>query len=182
VEPSDVLTIRFNGDGLQRTCDIPAVLYVDRYVEGRKNLAVELQVHINQLRQTGLKGIEDWRKSILECYHGPADHEADKWLDKSHGSRECWQKVIKTCKDLMQRLRQDAQWRQVHERVGEGAAPTMKDLFSLQNTSEYSFTAEENGKFATLQEKIRLATEQLQYIESQMSGKYYDMPQLPKYS
>ncbi|KAK8855489.1 hypothetical protein PGQ11_011401 [Apiospora arundinis] len=169
VEPSDVLTIRFFGEGLQRTCDIPAVLYVDRYIEERKNMAIQLQVHINQLRQTGLKGIENWKQSILECHHEAKDQEADNWLDKSHGGRECWQKVIKTCEDLMQRLRQDAQWRQVHERVGEGNAPTMKDLFALQNTSEYSFTMEENQRYATLQEKIRLATEQLQYIESQMS-------------
>ncbi|KAK8100968.1 hypothetical protein PG999_011342 [Apiospora kogelbergensis] len=169
VEPSDVLTIRFNGEGLQRTCDIPAVLYVDRYVEERKNMAVELQIHINQLRQTGLKGIEAWRKSILECHHGADDQETGNWLDKPHGSRECWQKVIKTCEDLIQRLQQDAQWRQVHECVGEGNAPTMKDLFALQNTSGYTFTAEENAKHAALQEKIRLASEQLQHIELQMS-------------
>ncbi|KAK8002732.1 hypothetical protein PG989_002451 [Apiospora arundinis] len=116
VEPSDVLTIRFFGEGLQRTCDIPAVLYVDRYIEERKNMAIQLQVHINQLRQTGLKGIENWKQSILECHHEAKDQEADNWLDESHGGRECWQK-----------------------------------------------------RYATLQEKIRLATEQLQYIESQMS-------------
>ncbi|KAK8012738.1 ubiquitin interaction domain-containing protein [Apiospora marii] len=169
VEPSAVLTIRFNGEGLQRTCDIPAVLYVDRYVEERKNLAIELQVHMNQLRQTGLKGAEDWKKSILKCHHGANDQEAHAWLDKSHGSRDCWQKVIQTCEDLMQRLRQDAQWRQVRERVGLGNAPTMNDLFALQNTSVCSFTDDESQKYAALQEKVRLATEQLAYIETQLS-------------
>ncbi|KAK8038199.1 hypothetical protein PG994_014966 [Apiospora phragmitis] len=168
VQPSDVLTIRFNGQGLQRTCDIPAVLYVDRYTEERKGMAAELQVHVHQLKQTGLKAIEDWKKSILECHHGEND-QAHKWLGRSHGSRDCCQKVIKTCEDLMQRLRQDAQWRQVRERVGQGNAPTMEDLFALQNTSAYSFTEKESEKYAALQEKIQLAREQLKCIETQMS-------------
>ncbi|KAK7954023.1 ubiquitin interaction domain-containing protein [Apiospora saccharicola] len=169
VEPSAVLTIRFNGEGLQRTCDIPAVLYIDRYIEERKNLAVELQVHMNQLRQIGLKAAENWKRSILKCHHGANDQEAHAWLDKSHGSRDCWQKAIQTCEGLMQRLRQDAQWRQARERVGLGNAPTMNDLFALQNTSECSFTEDESQKYAALQEKVRLATEHLAYIETQMS-------------
>ncbi|KAK8034349.1 hypothetical protein PG993_009344 [Apiospora rasikravindrae] len=168
VQPSAVLTIRFNGEGLQRTCDVPAILYVDRYTEERKDMAVELQIHMHQLRQTGLKATETWKKSILECHHGEND-QAHKWLDRTHGSRDCCQKVIKTCEDLMQRLRQDAQWRQVHKRVGQANAPTMEDLFALQNTSVYSFTEEESGKYAALQDKIRLAREQLEYIEAQMS-------------
>ncbi|KAG4220251.1 hypothetical protein PC116_g31270 [Phytophthora cactorum] len=45
-KPAEVMTIRLSGTGLVKPCEMPAILYVDRYMKDRKDLALKFQTYL----------------------------------------------------------------------------------------------------------------------------------------
>lgn len=167
---SDVFTIKFGGDGINKAIDIPAILYLDRYSSTRKDLAKLLQSRIRKTREMGLATIKKWEESALTCHGESGCRQMPDWLSNPHNSRNCWQKMIVTCEGLLERQRKNAQWRSMQSRMDEGAVPTLRDLYDLTTWSlPYELTDEERKKQQKWEQCIKTARERLEGINEQFT-------------
>ncbi|ORY71716.1 uncharacterized protein BCR38DRAFT_493220 [Pseudomassariella vexata] len=168
--PAEIFTIRFGGpEGLKKPCDIPAVFYVDRYLESRKVQALELQSQINWIKRDGLQGLEQWEKQQMTCKgeQGCAEYE---WLEQPHDARECCKKIIETSAYLIDRQQKKAQWRYYEERISQGTTLSMEDLRLIHTWSgPYELNEEEQKRQATLKHMIETSAENLLELEEEQA-------------
>ncbi|KAI0124199.1 hypothetical protein BJ170DRAFT_75636 [Xylariales sp. AK1849] len=165
-EVAEILTIRIDGSGLNKPCDVPAVLYVDRYLESRRDLAIQVQTEINKIRHLMNQEIGKWEKSLLTC-KGEVGCLTEKWFGgKPHNARDCWQKLIETSEYVIERQRKSAIWRHVQGHLDQEIVPSMEDIWLLHTWSgPYELDEEEYKWKETLEQAIEVAKERLEDID-----------------
>lgn len=170
-EPGDVLTIRFGGSGLTKPCEIPGILYLDRWLESRRDLAVHFQTQIHTLK-SHLQKLAEWEEQYVRC-NNEQDCSSFSWLDNPHDTRDCCQKMISTAEYLMERQRKDAQWRYFQSRRQCGAPYSLNDIRQLHDWSgPFELTAEEQEKQHLYEHTIRVAREKIAEVEGQLARKH----------
>ncbi|KAK6066849.1 ubiquitin interaction motif protein [Seiridium cupressi] len=164
-EIGETLAIRIGGDGLCKPCDIPLTLYLDRYMESRKDLAISTQTHIHTLRDA-LSRIGEREKRILTCSGENGCHER-KWFDgKPHSARDCWGKTMEASKGLIDRQCKLAQLRYTQNALADGKELSMKDIALIHTgKSRYELTQEEQEVKEILDRGIELAQWKLADID-----------------
>ncbi|KAI1847227.1 hypothetical protein JX265_013352 [Neoarthrinium moseri] len=165
-ELGEILPIRISGSGLCQPCDIPEVLYLDRYVESRKDIAISIQTQIHKLRNLLDKRLKAWEKRILSCQGATGCREL-KWFNgRDHSARECWDRSIKASESKIASQRMVAQLRYTQEQIAEGKIPSIKDLALIYSgESPYEFNEEEKEIEETLQQGIDVAKGELGDID-----------------
>lgn len=130
---AEVVTVRLSGTGLVKPCEIPAVLYVDRYMKERKDLAVKFQTYMRtikkQLRLYDLLGA-----SLVKC-HGERCHSVNGLGSGPHDLVTCLNGIIKQTEILMQGQIRTAQWRHYDSLMEDGTELSLDDLFEIQMKS-----------------------------------------------
>ncbi|KAI0140569.1 hypothetical protein GGR57DRAFT_509343 [Xylariaceae sp. FL1272] len=151
--PADVFTIRFAGGGLRKACDIPAVFYLDRYMDERKHLAMHFRRQMHFIR-TKLRDLEAAATTRLRCRgeHGCA---ALKDIAADHSTLDCAQKMIDLAQELITRRSRDGQWRQRQEQWAGGGAYSIDDLRLIHTwAGPFELREEELTELRSLQRLI----------------------------
>ncbi|KAH8663949.1 hypothetical protein BX600DRAFT_512033 [Xylariales sp. PMI_506] len=164
---SDILSIRISGPGLKKPCDVPAVLYMDRYMEARKDQAIQIQAQIGKIRRLLTNTICDWEKNILTC-KGEAGCREQRWFEgKPHGARECWERIIKTSEYVIERQQKDAQWRYIKNRWEQGIAPSINELWLLHTLAlPYKLDDKQKELQEKLEASVVMAKEKLEDLDT----------------
>ncbi|KAI5862927.1 hypothetical protein GGS23DRAFT_570200 [Durotheca rogersii] len=152
-KPPEVITIRLGSSGLVGPCEIPPVLYADRYMSDRKHTALHLQ---KQLR--ALKSMQRlcWAAMELKrrCRAGDSCVKLHG-LGHPHDNILCYCAIIEFCKQGMQRQVRTAQWRYFFEPLERGVDISLTDLESIQAWSgPYTLEADEEARMETFKRII----------------------------
>lgn len=178
-EVGEILTIRINGEGLCQPCDIPGVLYMDRYMEGRKDLAMAWQVNIHSMRSVlgmstnkGVKNLKTWEDSVTYC-RGKTHCRELGWYDgKQHLALDCYERFIKACEFQINMQRRRAQKRHTEERILRGEIPTIAEIAGIYSgNSPYELTEDEKVLEENLESDIEVAKRSSNEIEDQLDRK-----------
>ncbi len=172
VRPAEVITIRFNGAGLHKSCDIPAIFYADRYMENRQDLARHFQRQIYEIRTNGLQRLKRWEDHRVMCKGEPGCSKF-VWLGQSHDVRTCRKKIIETFEILIDQQRKNAQWRHFEDQWEKDIPYSMSDLRLISTWSgPYELTAEEESKQRKWAHIVQAARDELEQLDRDMAGKY----------
>ncbi|KAI1308900.1 hypothetical protein F5Y03DRAFT_85296 [Xylaria venustula] len=140
--PAEILTIRFGGVGFSKPCEIPAIFYADRYMNNRRELALRFQTQMREIKNalSKLTLVEEERVNCagqLCCFNLQG-------FKSRHDVRECSAKLMSFAKQLLERQKKDAQWREFEEQWGKGIPYSMDDLRLIHTWSGTSvFTDKE---------------------------------------
>ncbi|KAL7625306.1 hypothetical protein AAE478_004522 [Parahypoxylon ruwenzoriense] len=141
----EVITIRFGSAGLVGPCEIPDVLYVDRYMRDRKHISLHFQ---KQLRT--LKSLQRLCWAAMEVRRRCRDTDSCVKLhgvEHPHDNIFCYCAIIEFCKKGMQRQVRAAQWRYYFERMDKGIGISLADLENIQTWSgPYTLLPEEEER------------------------------------
>jgi hypothetical protein len=160
-----VLAIRVGGDGLCKPCDVPLFLYLDRYMESRKDIANYLQTRIHTV-QNFMSKLEKREKSVLTCAGGTGCQVRDLYHGRPHNARECLVKTVDVSRALINRQKVTAQIRYGHDRLSQGIIPSISDIALIHSgEAPYELTQEEQEQKRELENGIELAQEKLADIE-----------------
>lgn len=109
-EPAQIIFVRVKSAG--PAVDIPAVLYIDRYLEKNKDLAKEMQKQCFHI-WTALESARE-KEQIIKQWKNPQTSELCDRVVLSN-------KLIAHCEDKIWRIRAKALWRMHEESVGTDA-------------------------------------------------------------
>ncbi|RYO89261.1 hypothetical protein DL762_003284 [Monosporascus cannonballus] len=173
VRPAEVITMRFNGAGLQKPCEIPAAFYADRYMETRQDLARHFQRQIHAIRRNGLQELARWEGSRVMCRGEPGCSKVAS-LDRTHDIRSCRAKIIENFEVLIDQQRKNAQWRHYEDQWNEDIPYSMNDLRLVSTwTGPFQLTAEESSKQKKWERIIEAARDELEQLDREMAGEYH---------
>ena len=179
VRPAEVITMRFNGNGVHRPCEIPGTFYADRYMETNQHLARHFQRQIFEIRRN-VQRLDKWEKHRVQCKGEPGCSQF-VWLNSQpHDIRECRQKIIEAFGILIDQQRKNAQWRYYDERWNKDIPYSMNDLRLISTwAGPYELTAEEEAKQKRWDLIIQTAKNELEQLEQDIageSGAFYGNP------
>ncbi|KAI1761301.1 hypothetical protein GGR53DRAFT_35992 [Hypoxylon sp. FL1150] len=165
---AEVVTIRLHGTGLSKPCEIPAVLYVDRYMKERKDLAMEFQTYMRtikkQLRLYDLLGA-----SLTRC-NGERCHKVNGLGNSPHDLVSCLNGMIKQAERLIQGQTKTAQWRRHYSRMENENALSLDDLFEIQTKSgPCTYLPEEEERMRKWKGVIDGCTEKLAELKTDLA-------------
>ena len=174
VRPAEVITIRFNGAGLQKPCEVPAVFYADRYMESRQDLARHFQSQIHNIRKNGVHRLTRLEERRTTCRGEPGCAKY-VWLGHPHDVRSCRKKIIESFEELIKRQRRDAQWRYYEERWSNNIPYSMNDLRLISTwTGPYELNAEEQARQDRWERIIQVAQDDLERLDRDFASKHND--------
>jgi hypothetical protein len=176
---SQVFTIRINGEGLCQPCDIPAVLFMDRYMESRKDTAMICQDYIHRMRSVLYKGpdrrcpnLSRCEDNIQYCRGKPRCRELGWWDGKPHLALDCWHKFIKACEAALKKQRKAAQKRHTVQRIQRGDVPTIHEIAIIRlGRSPYELTEEEETWKKNVENDIEIAKRSMNEIDDVLDRK-----------
>ncbi|RYP15513.1 hypothetical protein DL767_010317 [Monosporascus sp. MG133] len=169
VRPAEVITMRFNGAGLQKPCEIPATFYADRYMESRRDLARHFQRQIHGIRRNGLQELAKWEGSRVMCRGEPGCSKLAS-LDRPHDIRSCRTKMIENFEMLIDQQRKNAQWRYYDDQWNKDIPYSMNDLRLVSTwTGPFQLTAEEESKQKKWERIIEVAKDELEQLDREMA-------------
>lgn len=172
VRPAEVITMRFNGFGVHRPCEIPATFYADRYMETNQDQARHFQRQIYEIRKNGLQRLTRWEERRVMCKGEPGCSKF-VWLDQSHDIRTCRKKIIETFEILIDQQRKNAQWRYYEDRWTKEIPYSMNDLRLISTWSgPYKLTDEEEANQRKWDLIIQAARDELAELDRDMAGEY----------
>ena len=174
LRPAEVITIRFNGAGLHKPCEVPAVFYADRYMESRQDLARHFQSQIHNIRRNGIQRLARWEERRTTCRGEPGCAKY-VWLGHPHDVRSCRKKIIESLEELIKRQRRDAQWRYYEERWARNIPYSMNDLRLISTwTGAYELNAEEQARQDKWERTIQIAKDDLERLDRDFASKHDD--------
>ncbi|KAI1215030.1 uncharacterized protein F4807DRAFT_405600 [Annulohypoxylon truncatum] len=142
---AEVVTARLSGAGLSKPCEIPAVLYMDRYLEDRKDLALKFQVHMRYAKNK-LRTYDLLEANLSRC-HGQRCHRVNGLEDGPHDLIACLNGIIQFTEKLIQRQTRTAQWRHYHDRIGKNLELSLEDISNISTWSgPYKFLPDEEER------------------------------------
>lgn len=164
---AEVMTIRINGTGLSKPCEIPAVLYVDRYVKERKDIALKFQLHMRVVKKQ-LRVYDILRASLTRC-KGERCHRVNGIAKGPHDLSACLNAIIKQAETLMQAQTRTAQWRHHYARMEDGNDISLDDLYEIQTkTGPYTFLPEEEERMQKWRGVIDGCTKELAKLKANL--------------
>ncbi|RYP05158.1 hypothetical protein DL765_009920 [Monosporascus sp. GIB2] len=173
VRPAEVITMRFNGAGLQKPCEIPATFYADRYMETRRDLARHFQRQIHAIRRNGLQELRRWEGSRVMCRGEPGCSKLAS-LDRTHDIRSCRTKIIENFEVLIDQQRKNAQWRHYEDQWNKDIPYSMNDLRLVSTwAGPFQLTAEEESRQKKWERIIEAARDELEQLDREMAGEYH---------
>ncbi|KAI8956460.1 hypothetical protein F5Y11DRAFT_353733 [Daldinia sp. FL1419] len=168
-KPAEVMTIRLGGTGLVRPCEIPAVLYVDRYMKNRKDLALKFQTSMRFAKKK-LRLYDLLEASLVRC-HGKTCHRVNGLDNGPHDLFACLNGIIKHNEIMMQRQTRAAQWRYIHDKMDEGVELSFEDLYDIHTWSgPYTFLPEEEERMAKWKGVIDECKEKLEELQTDLAN------------
>ncbi|KAI1103544.1 hypothetical protein F4804DRAFT_309835 [Jackrogersella minutella] len=142
---AEVITVRLSGSGLSKPCEMPAVLYLDRYMKDRKDLALQFQTQTRFIMHK--VHMCDLLRAHLERCHGRHCHKVNGLESGSHTIFACLTGIIEHTERLMQRQTKTAQWRHYHSQLENGTELSLDDIFGIDTWSRpCTFLPEEEAK------------------------------------
>lgn len=167
-ETGGILAIRIGGDGLCKPCDIPLTLYLDRYMESRRDTALHIQEKLHILR-SALRPLDGREQKVLAC-NGETDCGVRNWFDgKPHASRDCWEKTINEAAGLIVRQHKLAQLRHTEQQLAKGIPPTLESIALIHSGDcAYELSTEEQQLQKLGEDAIQLARAKLDRIDSDL--------------
>ncbi|RYP61005.1 hypothetical protein DL771_010290 [Monosporascus sp. 5C6A] len=169
VSPAEVITMRFNGAGLQKPCEIPATFYADRYMESRRDLARHFQRQIHAIRRNGLQELTRWEGSRVMCRGEPGCSKLAS-LDQPHDIRSCRTKIIENFAVLVDQQKKNAQWRYYDDQWNKDIPYSMNDLRLVSTwTGPFQLTAEEESKQKKWERIIEAAKDELEQLDREVA-------------
>ncbi|KAI1096773.1 hypothetical protein F5B19DRAFT_434444 [Rostrohypoxylon terebratum] len=164
----EVLTARFSNAGLSKPCEIPEVLYLDRYTEERRDLAMKFQTHMRYAKNK-LRMYELLEADLLRC-HGQRCHRVNGLDDGPHDLRACLEGIIKFTERLMQRQIRTAQWRHYQNMIEKDVELSLEDIFSIYTWSgPYVFLPDEEERMKGWKDAIDEANKNLEELEEDLA-------------
>ncbi|KAI1776207.1 hypothetical protein F4818DRAFT_413401 [Hypoxylon cercidicola] len=130
---AEVVTVRLSGSGLVKPCEIPAVLYVDRYMKERKDLAIKFQTYMRSIKKQ-LRLYDLLGASLVRC-HGEHCHRVNGLANGPHDLVACLSGIVKQAETLIHGQVKTAQWRHHFSRMENGTELSLDDLFEIQMKS-----------------------------------------------
>lgn len=169
-ETGGILAIRIGGDGLCKPCDIPLTLYLDRYMESRRDFALSIQKRLHILR-SALRPLDGREQEVLAC-NGETDCGVRNWFDgKPHASRDCWERTIKEAAGVIARQQKLAQLRRTEQQLAQGIPPTLEGIALIYSEEcPYELSTEEQEVQKICEGAIQLARVKLDRIDSDLEG------------
>ncbi|KAI0885150.1 uncharacterized protein GGS22DRAFT_139527 [Annulohypoxylon maeteangense] len=165
---ADVITARFNGSGLSKPCEIPAVFYADRYLKDRKDLALKFQTQMRYIKNK-LRMYDLLEANLLRC-HGQRCHRVNGLEDGPHDLFACLDGIIKFTERLMQRQTRSAQWRYHHDRIGKNIELSLDDIFDIYTWSgSYVFLPDEEERMKNWKDVIDEANKKIQGLKEDLA-------------
>ncbi|KAI0381757.1 hypothetical protein F5Y04DRAFT_254284 [Hypomontagnella monticulosa] len=162
---SEVVTIRLGGTGLVKPCEIPAVLYVDRYMKERRDLALKFQTYIRFAKKK-LRMYNAWESSAMRC-EGQRCHRVNGLGNEPHNVGACLEGIVKDAEKKMQRQTRTAQWRYFWDKMQRGIELSLNDIFLIHTWSgPYSFLPEEEERMEKWKEVIDGCTKELEKLKA----------------
>ncbi|KAI0897861.1 hypothetical protein F4806DRAFT_460249 [Annulohypoxylon nitens] len=164
----EVLTARFSNAGLSKPCEIPEVLYLDRYTEERKDLAMKFQTHMRYAKNK-LRMYELLEANLLRC-HGQRCHKVNGLEDGPHDLRSCLEGIIKFTERLMQRQIRTAQWRHYQTLIEKEVELSLEDIFGIYTWSgPYVFLPDEEERMKGWKDVIDEANKKVGELEEDLA-------------
>jgi hypothetical protein len=156
-QASEVLTCRFQGDGLPAPVQIPETFYIDRYLKSNGQKLQELQMEMI---------------TLLEAYDASMRKEADliRWVNpqtnKAYDRRVLIKASVRRCQEKMARIRHRAFWRKHVQAPAEGEG----EYYLADHRGEPSLLPEEASLIAHYESKIQQLEAQVAEMERVMNG------------
>ncbi|OTB11428.1 hypothetical protein K445DRAFT_322014 [Daldinia sp. EC12] len=178
-KPAEVMTIRLSGTGLVKPCEMPAILYVDRYMKDRKDLALKFQTYL-RLAKKKLRLYDLLEASLVKC-HGKSCCKVNGLGNGSHDLFACLNGIIKHSEKMMQSQIRAAQWRYHYDKMEEGTELSLEDLYDIHTWSgPYTFLPEEEKRMEKWKTVIDGCREKLEELKADLANladakkAYYD--------
>ncbi|KAI1802939.1 hypothetical protein F4811DRAFT_526987 [Daldinia bambusicola] len=178
-KPAEVMTVRLGGTGLVKPCEMPAILYVDRYMKDRKDLALKFQSYM-RLAKKKLRLYDLLEASLVKC-HGQHCHKVNGLGNGSHDLFACLNGIIKHCERMMQSQVRAAQWRYHYDRMEGGLELGLEDLYDIHTWSgPYTFLPEEEKRMEKWKSVVGSCNEKLEELKTDLANiteakkAYYD--------
>ncbi|KAF3069114.1 hypothetical protein GL218_08236 [Daldinia childiae] len=178
-KPAEIMTIRLNGTGLVKPCEVPAVLYVDRYMRDRKDLGLKFQTYM-RLAKKKLRLYDLLEASLVRC-HGQHCQKVNGLGNGPHDLFACLNGIMKHSERMMQSQIRAAQWRYHYDRMEEGLGLGLGDLYDIHTWSgPYTFLPEEEERMKKWTSVVDECREKLEELKTDLANlveakkAYYD--------